>query len=107
MTVNRGLRRMSCERDRGMPTGRAVEGLLHWADDCHASARAWNPCERKSMEPMAALTAPHRTAAQHQSLLHFVGEGKCLERAGAGQGTRASATTTTQTHLRQCDFLNN
>jgi hypothetical protein len=34
------------------------------------------PCERKSVEPMAALTAPHRTAAQHQSLLHFVGEGK-------------------------------
>jgi SRSO17 transposase len=34
------------------------------------------PCERKSVEPMAALTAPHRTAAQHQSLLHLVGEGK-------------------------------
>jgi len=31
------------------------------------------PSERKSVEPMAALTAPHRTAAQHQSLLHFVG----------------------------------
>ena len=31
------------------------------------------PCERKSVEPMAALTAPERTAAQHQSLLHFVG----------------------------------
>ena len=24
---------------------------------------------------MAAMTAPERTAAQHQSLLHFVGEG--------------------------------
>ena len=34
------------------------------------------PCERKSVEPMAATTAPERTAAQHQSLLHFVGEGK-------------------------------
>jgi SRSO17 transposase len=33
------------------------------------------PCERKSVEPMAAMTAPERTAAQHQSLLHFVGEG--------------------------------
>lgn len=33
------------------------------------------PVERKSVEPMAALTAPERTAAQHQSLLHFVGEG--------------------------------
>ena len=31
------------------------------------------PGERKSVEPMAARTAPSRTAAQHQSLLHFVG----------------------------------
>jgi SRSO17 transposase len=30
------------------------------------------PGERKSVEPMAALTAPARTAAKHQSLLHFV-----------------------------------
>jgi SRSO17 transposase len=34
------------------------------------------PCERKSVEPIAAVTAPERTAAQHQSLLHFVGEGR-------------------------------
>lgn len=34
------------------------------------------PGDRKSVEPMAALTAPQRTAAQHQSLLHFVGEGR-------------------------------
>src|SRR6266404_2822918 len=33
------------------------------------------PCERKSVEPIAAVTAPARVAAQHQSLLHFVGEG--------------------------------
>jgi SRSO17 transposase len=32
--------------------------------------------ERKSVEPMAAATAPARVAAQHQSLLHFVGEGR-------------------------------
>src|SRR5271156_2743507 len=32
------------------------------------------PGERKSVEPMAAMTAPARTAAQHQSLLHFVGQ---------------------------------
>ena len=31
------------------------------------------PGERKSVKPMAARTAPGRTAAQHQSLLHFVG----------------------------------
>ena len=24
------------------------------------------PCERKSVEPMAAITAPERTGAQHQ-----------------------------------------
>jgi SRSO17 transposase len=33
------------------------------------------PGERKSVEPMAAITAPERTAAQHQSLLHFIGQG--------------------------------
>jgi SRSO17 transposase len=32
------------------------------------------PSERKSVEPIAAVTAPERTAAQHQSLLHFVGQ---------------------------------
>ena len=31
------------------------------------------PGDRKSVEPMAAVTAPSRVAAQHQSLLHFVG----------------------------------
>ena len=28
------------------------------------------PCERKSVEPMAAVTAPANVGAQHQSLLH-------------------------------------
>ena len=32
------------------------------------------PGERKSVEPIAAETAPGRLAAQHQSLLHFVGQ---------------------------------
>src|SRR5712675_2764382 len=31
------------------------------------------PGDRKSVEPMAARTAPARVSAQHQSLLHFVG----------------------------------
>jgi len=31
------------------------------------------PGERKSVEPMAAITAPERVAAQHQSLLHLIG----------------------------------
>jgi SRSO17 transposase len=31
-------------------------------------------CKRKSVEPLAAITAPARISAQHQSLLHFVGQ---------------------------------
>jgi SRSO17 transposase len=34
------------------------------------------PAERKSVEPMTALTAPARVATQRQSLLQFVGEGR-------------------------------
>src|SRR3954452_13952563 len=30
------------------------------------------PGERKSVEPIAVVTAPARVSAQHQSLLHFV-----------------------------------
>ena len=33
------------------------------------------PCERKSVEPMAAMTAPARVSAQHQSMLHFISQG--------------------------------
>jgi SRSO17 transposase len=47
--------------DRARPLSDYCQGLLL-------------PCERKSVEPMAAVTAPSRVAAQHQSLLHFVGE---------------------------------
>src|SRR6516225_8303169 len=43
------------------------------------------PGERKSVEPMAAITAPERTAAQHQSLLHFVGQGKWSDDAVLGK----------------------
>src|SRR6476660_1939727 len=50
------------------------------------------PGERKSVEPMAARTAPARTAAQHQSLLHFVANAACLVGRGrAGQGARDGA----------------
>ena len=48
--------------DRRAPLQAYCEGLLL-------------PGERKSVEPMAAVTAPARVAAQHQSLLHFVGQG--------------------------------
>src|SRR2546421_129801 len=43
------------------------------------------PCERKSVEPLAAVTAPARVAAQHQSLLHFVGGGRWSDEAGVCQ----------------------
>ena len=33
------------------------------------------PGDRKSVEPMAAITAPARVSAQHQALLHFVAQG--------------------------------
>jgi SRSO17 transposase len=43
------------------------------------------PGERKSVEPMAAITAPERTAAQHQSLLHFIGQGGWSDDAVLGK----------------------
>lgn len=48
--------------DRVAPLGAYCTGLLL-------------PCERKSVEPMAAVTAPARVSAQHQSLLHFISQG--------------------------------
>ena len=32
------------------------------------------PGERRHIEPMAAVVAPSRVAAKHQSLLHFAGQ---------------------------------
>jgi SRSO17 transposase len=43
------------------------------------------PADRKSVEPMAAMTAPSRTAAQHQSMLHFVGQGDWSDEAVMGR----------------------
>src|SRR3977135_1269065 len=48
------------------------------------------PCERKSVEPMAAITAPKRTAAQHQSLLHFIGEGRWSDEKGPAKAREAA-----------------
>ena len=58
-----GLASVIGHKDREEPLRHYCTGLLM-------------PCERKSVEPMAAITAPVRTAAQHQSLLHFIGEGQ-------------------------------
>jgi hypothetical protein len=46
------------------------------------------PGERKSVEPMAAVTAPDRAAAQHQSLLHFVGQSPWSDEGCFGQSRR-------------------
>ena len=42
-------------------------------------------CERKSVEPLAAITAPARVSAQHQSLLHFVGKAPWSDEAVLGK----------------------
>src|SRR5260221_11172225 len=42
------------------------------------------PGERKSVEPLAAVTAPARVAAQHQSLLHFVANAPWSDEAVLG-----------------------
>jgi SRSO17 transposase len=56
-----GLRSVIGHADRAGPLRDYCTGLVM-------------PCDRKSVEPMAAVTAPARVGAQHQSLLHFVGE---------------------------------
>ena len=47
--------------DRAEPLGDYCLGLMM-------------PVARKSVEPLAAVTAPARVSAKHQSLLHFVGQ---------------------------------
>ena len=56
-----------------------VEGLVSVIGHADRAAPLRDYCvglltsvERKSVEPMAAVTAPARVAAQHQKLLHFV-----------------------------------
>jgi SRSO17 transposase len=68
------------ERDSGARFTAYVEGLASVVGHADRSAPLRDYCtglmlpgERKSVEPMAARTAPARTAAQHQSLLHFIG----------------------------------
>src|SRR5215212_7474000 len=56
----------------------ALTGVIGHADRAtplrHYCTGLLMPAARKSVEPMAAMTAPARAAAQHQSLLHFVGQ---------------------------------
>jgi hypothetical protein len=48
------------------------------------------PCERKSVEPMAAITAPERTAT-HSVVAAFCGSGRLIRRGGVGQRARDAA----------------
>jgi len=43
------------------------------------------PVARKSVEPLAAMTAPARVSAKHQSLLHFVGQAPWSDEALMGR----------------------
>jgi SRSO17 transposase len=61
VTYVEGLVSVIGHADRAKPLSDYCRGLLL-------------PGERKSVEPMAAVTSPARVAAPHQSLLHFVGE---------------------------------
>jgi SRSO17 transposase len=67
-------------KDSGARFAAYVEGLASVVGHADRSGPLRDYCtglmlpgERKSVEPMAARTAPARTAAQHQSLLHFIG----------------------------------
>ena len=42
------------------------------------------PVKRKSVEPLAAVMAPSRVSAKHQSLLHFVGQAPWSDQALMG-----------------------
>jgi len=42
-------------------------------------------CERKSVEPIEAATAPDATSAQHQSLLHFLAKGEWCDEKVLGK----------------------
>jgi SRSO17 transposase len=68
------------ERDSGARFAAYVKGLASVVGHADRSGPLRDYCtglmlpgDRKSVEPMAAKTAPARTAAQHQSLLHFIG----------------------------------
>ncbi|MFW8641925.1 transposase [Rhizobium beringeri] len=49
------------------------------------------PVDRKSVEPLAAVTAPARVSAKHQSLLHFIGQAPWVGRGTSGAGWRPGA----------------
>src|ERR1700704_2322347 len=78
MRAEMGLPRAECGESR---FAKYVEGIASVIGHADRVRPLWDycvglmmPCERKSVEPIAALTAPKRVGAQHQSLLHFVNQ---------------------------------
>ena len=67
---------MSGSADRFVAYADALAGVLGHADRAGPlrdyCTGLMLPLERKSIEPLAAATAPERVSAQHQSLMHFV-----------------------------------
>ena len=53
----------------------------HSRDYCIGLLTCFQRLAAKSVEPLAAVTAPERTAAQHQSLLHFVAQAPWSDQA--------------------------
>src|SRR5438105_15882572 len=65
------------------------------------------PIARKSVEPMAAVTAPAQVAANHQSLLHFVGnapwsDAAMLAKVSGAAGNQAQWADRGVDHRRLC-----
>jgi SRSO17 transposase len=81
-----GLVRVIGHADRAGPLRDYCSGLMM-------------PAERKSVEPMAALTAPGRAAAQHQSLLHFIGQGAWSDAAVLGKVREMVLTSKTMAEV--------
>jgi SRSO17 transposase len=74
---------MDLQRAEGSETrfSKYVQGLVSVIGHADRARPLWDycvglivSCERKSVEPIAAVTAPGRVSAQHQSLLHFVNQ---------------------------------
>jgi SRSO17 transposase len=62
-----------CRRRFGIGTVKRRFGRIVWG--------CWGRRGRKSVEPLAAATAPARVSGQHQSLLHFVGQSEWSDAA--------------------------
>ena len=103
------LRRGFGQRYRPRGSGQYAARLLHRPDDAVCA---------QDVEPMAAVTAPAQTAAQHQSLLHFSARlrgrtrrcwRRCTRRCGrrwnAMARSRPGSSTTTPAFRRRASIL--